>query len=142
MNRSEAFQRYVYNTGKASEITRQIALVGVALVWLFRETTPTGSRLPPSLKWAATIFVLVLALDLFQYVIQGVKWHEFALRTEKVLKKEAESLPKAEQVRHIEDQQFDAPDDINRAALISYYGKLFFVVVGYVLLFTHLWGKT
>lgn len=141
MNRSDAFARYRNNTIKVSEITRQLSLVGVALVWLFRETGPDEVRLHAALKFSAAVFIAALALDLFQYLIGAAKWHKFAQEKEAELNLEAASRPEKEQVAFIQNQQFDAPSDINKWTEMAYLWKIVLLVIGYLpllwFLFTH-----
>src|SRR5687768_10790533 len=62
----QAFDRYVT---KANDLVRQLALAGIAVVWVFRETTATGAvNVPAQLRWAAILFVLCLTLDLIHYL--------------------------------------------------------------------------
>jgi hypothetical protein len=62
----EAFERYVI---KSNDLVRQLALAGIAVVWIFRETTAAGAvNLSAQIRWAAILFVLCLALDLAHFL--------------------------------------------------------------------------
>jgi hypothetical protein len=56
-------------SGKASDISRQLAFAAIAVVWLFKTDTPTGQiTIPPDLIWPGILIVAALAADLLQYV--------------------------------------------------------------------------
>lgn len=62
----EAFARYVT---KANELVRQLAFAGIAVVWVFRETTSGVSvKLSAEIRWAAILFVVCLAIDFVHYL--------------------------------------------------------------------------
>jgi hypothetical protein len=61
-----AFDRYVT---KSNDLVRQLALAGIAMVWVFRETAKDGSiALSTQIRWAAILFVVALAIDLVHYL--------------------------------------------------------------------------
>lgn len=60
------FDRYA---AKSNDLVRQLALAGIAVVWVFRETTAAGAvNMAAQIRWAAILFVLTLALDLAHYL--------------------------------------------------------------------------
>jgi hypothetical protein len=62
----ETFDRYA---AKSNDLIRQLALAGIAVVWVFRETTKGGAvNLVAEIRWAAILFVMTLALDLAHYL--------------------------------------------------------------------------
>lgn len=62
-------------TGKASDVARQLAFAGLAVIWILRESSgnPIGAVLLP----AVAFFVVSLTLDLFQYVWCSFIWTMF-----------------------------------------------------------------
>jgi len=55
---------------KANDNIRQIAFAGIAVVWVFRETTSAAQfKLASELRWAAALFILALILDFIYYVV-------------------------------------------------------------------------
>lgn len=54
-------------TGKLSDVTRQAAYAGLAVIWIFKTGDAAQYHLARSLVWAGTLLALVLALDLAQY---------------------------------------------------------------------------
>lgn len=67
---------YVF-TGKASDVNRQLALAGVAIIWIFNN--PDGSKilLCDALILPLIFLVVSLAIDLIQYVLGSVIWGIF-----------------------------------------------------------------
>ena len=65
----------LHATGKASDVGRQLAFAGLAVVWILREATdkPLGEALVEPLLW----FVACLLLDLLQYVWCSFVWTIF-----------------------------------------------------------------
>lgn len=61
-------------SGKAADIARQLALAGIAVVWIFREVVPGGSMLPEGLRVGLILLVATLGLDFLQYVAEFVGW--------------------------------------------------------------------
>jgi len=56
-------------SGKASDISRQLAFGAIAVIWLFKTDTPTGYiTIPPDRIWPGILIVAALAADLLQYV--------------------------------------------------------------------------
>jgi hypothetical protein len=67
----------------ASEITRNLGLAGLAVIWIFK--TDDGGRqvVPPTFYRPALLLVVGLALDLFQYVLSAEIWRIHTRRNEK-----------------------------------------------------------
>jgi hypothetical protein len=60
-------------TGKASDVVRQFAFAGIAVIWLLRIDKSTHP-IPQSLAPALALFAVALACDLFQYAISSLIW--------------------------------------------------------------------
>ena len=66
-------------SGKASDISRQLAFAAIAVIWLFKTDTPTGYiTIPPDLIWPGILIVSALAADLLQYVAGSLIWGSYA----------------------------------------------------------------
>jgi hypothetical protein len=63
-------------TGKASELCRQLALAGIAVVWVFKNS---GDRnvIPDDFLLPIFLLVLTLAFDFLQYVAGSIEWMIF-----------------------------------------------------------------
>lgn len=112
MKRKDLRDRYEYHTGKASDVGRQLAFAGIAVVWLFRVGEPTSALFPPELLAPLVFFVLALGLDLAQYVVCSIVWGVYN-RYREVRRS------------HIaDDATFEAPVWINAPGLLFFWGKI------------------
>lgn len=69
---------YQQSTAKASEITRQLALAGIAIIWLFKITDSNGHEtISNEFIYPLCFLIATLGLDLMQYVIKGLIWYIF-----------------------------------------------------------------
>lgn len=66
MKLAAARETYYYATGQVSQIARQLALAGIAVVWLFKAGEGSSFLLPDELALALVAFFAALILDLFQ----------------------------------------------------------------------------
>jgi len=66
----EGYDRSGEASDKSSEINRQLAFAGIAIIWVFR--TDSGGRqiVPEELFLPGLLLVLSLSFDLLQYVIK------------------------------------------------------------------------
>ena len=64
---------YVF-TGKASEVNRQLALGGIAAIWIFKNPEISSTLLPSELIKPLIFLIISLGLDLLQYVIGSIIW--------------------------------------------------------------------
>ncbi len=62
---------------KASDATRQLALAGIAIVWIFKIQDAQNVSIPRELLVPSLFFVVALALDLLQYSLAAVIWEGF-----------------------------------------------------------------
>lgn len=77
MKLSEYQQDYYTFTGKLSDISRQLSLAGIAIIWIFKTNIEDKIILDTSLRYAAIFIILSLAADLLQYTYQSVTWSVF-----------------------------------------------------------------
>jgi len=69
---------YYEFTGKVSDISRQLAFAGIAIIWIFKKETPgTGLTVPRELLIPGVLIVVALIFDLLQYCIATVTWFFF-----------------------------------------------------------------
>ena len=154
MKISEAREFYYFNTGKTSEIVRQLALAGIAVVWIFK----TGqTQLPSELILPLSLIIATLILDLLQYFVAATIWGLYSRYQEKVCeakktsdiksaqyskfrggsKKSTEAKPSIETNSFI----FQAPRAINWAGIIFFYSKSLSLIFAYWFLFDYLYPK-
>lgn len=110
-------------TSKASDITRQLALGGLAIIWFFKD----GKIIDARLLIPLITLPLALMADLAQYVIGGYTWNGFFVRNEK------EAI-KNQQV----DPDIKAPRNLNRPIYIFYWIKIILVLISYLLIINFL----
>jgi len=113
-------------SGKASDLCRQLAFAGIALIWVFKVNGAAGPSLPPALYWPSALIVSALAFDMAHYVVASVIWRTFFRQ------KEREGVTENdESVSHSE--WLEAP------IWILFVIKILFVSSAYILLLSFLW---
>lgn len=126
MKLSEYDKDYYGFSAKAGDIARQLALAGIAIVWLFKVDANGSTSLPKLLAWPTIAFVVSLAADLLHYLVQAITWGRFAyVQRKKHGKGDDEVIP-------------DPPGYYNWASLVLFYCKTTVVLVGYWWLFEYL----
>ncbi len=126
MKLSDVHEAYYGASGTASGIVRNLALAGIALVWVLREEAKT-KVVPGALVVPALLIVAALLLDLLQYAVSTATWGLYGLC------KENQGVTA--------EKEFLAPRAINWAPLILFWAKLTTMIVGYVLLLRYLLVK-
>lgn len=81
MDLSELHQRYTVASSKASDIGRQLAFAGIAIVWLFSggDVSPSGGiDVADGLWWPGLLLVLTLGFDFSHAVYAAASWGFYA----------------------------------------------------------------
>lgn len=86
MKLSDYQKAYYEFSGKASDVARQLAFAGIALIWIFRVERPQAPRLPEQLLLPSALLVLALGADLLHYIVKTIIWGRFCRKEEKKLK--------------------------------------------------------
>lgn len=114
-------EAYYFYSGKASDVARQLAFAGIAVVWIFKvEATPTSVALPPELFKPLIAFVVTLLLDALQYAAGTLIW---GIRS-RLCEKE----------RMDPDKEFTVSAYLNWPALTCFCGKMVAILIGFALL--------
>src|SRR3989442_1239067 len=130
MKLSDYRKDYYEFSGKASEVARQLAFAGIAIVWVFTGTEKgLGPRPDTHLVLALALFALALGFDLLHYISATVIWGSFQWREDRKLKNPQE------------DPHLAAPAYYNYPQLAFFVLKLTTVTVAYVVLIVFLWLK-
>jgi hypothetical protein len=108
---------YYFFTGKASDIARQLALAGLAVVWIFKIQQGVTVTLPRPLLSPAIMFVGALGLDLLHYVFASMVWGAFT-QWHRWQKRQ-------------EEDEVQEVGWLNVPAICLYWGKLALVCIGY-----------
>lgn len=94
----DAREAYYFNTGKAGDVGRQLALGGIAVAWLLHG--PSDSlEFPRALLIALGAFMASIACDFLQYLGAATIWGQIQFWKEREfqeLKVDPESSPSAE----------------------------------------------
>jgi hypothetical protein len=70
------------HSGKASDVSRQLAFAGIAVIWIFKTDRAGTFAIPRELLIPSVLIVLALGLDLLQYCVATVTWRVYYRRLE------------------------------------------------------------
>jgi hypothetical protein len=126
MKLSEWKQDSYFFSGKVSEITRQLALAGIAVIWIFRYTYSNNPVVPLQLTIPLGLLAISLTLDLLQYVYATVAWTIFHRHHEKW------------STINESDPDILAPEWINWPAWILFGLKIVVVIIAYSVIIAYL----
>ncbi len=112
----------------ASGLVRQLALAGIALIWIFKIDKPVDHLIPNECYCPLLLFVLTLGFDFLQYFIPSIIWMNFFRRQEKIHKGNVAINIKAKEIYSVPGYFF-------------YWGKVILLFIGYILIIKHLLGK-
>lgn len=118
---------YYFFTGKLSDINRQIAFAGIALIWIFRQTNNQGIKIDEKLILPSILIVAALAFDLLQYIYQSITWAIFYTYYKRKWKSE--------------DKKIDSPEYLNYIAWLFFGIKVILVIIAYWEIFGFLINK-
>ena len=126
MKREDVRKAYDQFSSKASDISRQLSLAGIAIIWIFRVGEKTGGvTFSNSLLLPLGAFTLALALDLAHYVYGSLAWSIFNRVKEK---------------QGVADTDvFRAPPWINWPSIAFFYAKVTVTVVAYIYVLWYIW---
>lgn len=122
----EHYRKAYYDySRKLSDVSRNLAFAGIAVIWIFRVEAVSTSKLPNHLLWPITFLVASLGLDLLHYISSTTAWGFFQWFKEKKLGPNDKT-------------EFDAPRILNWLPLLFFAGKVVAVVIGYIFLLSYL----
>jgi len=102
----------------ASELVRQFAFAGIAIIWLFKFDKPEPHLIPKELIFPLLCFIITLACDLLQNLIPSIIWSLFYRYHEK--KKTDPSL------------DIKANVGLTYPGWIFYFAKIIVLIVAYI----------
>ncbi len=85
MKLSDYRETYYEFSGKASDVARQLAFAGIAIIWLFKVQQGDVPKIPNELVLPAITLSFTLAFDLFQYIAGTIVWGIFQWSKERQL---------------------------------------------------------
>jgi len=112
---------YYFFTGKVSDLTRQLALAGIAVIWIFRNPDLQTNLIPDKLISPLVFLGLALSFDLLQYVYQSAAWALFYGYHRRIKHKK-------------DDTEIDENAKLNIVSWIFFGLKVGFTIVAYLLI--------
>ncbi|MFW5431165.1 MAG: hypothetical protein ACKE5Q_00095 [Methylophilaceae bacterium] len=125
MKLSEYKSAYYESSSSASSVSRQLALAGIAFVWIFKTNGVNGYVLPNALVWPSICLIVSLGADLLHYVSGSIIWGKFHRHHE------------LKRLSITEDPDLEAPSYFNWPAIFFFYLKMLAVLVAYGFLLSH-----
>ena len=114
---------YENASGKLSDINRNIALAGIALIWIFTKTD-TQTIIPKELILPAIFLIISLTCDILQYVYKTIVWAiVFRCREKEIQKNKLEK-----------DKDFKHSPTLNIVTWIFFGIKIGLVLLAYCLI--------
>ena len=108
---------------KTSDVVRNLAFVGVAIIWVFKKETDTGQIIiSATFSYAGVFLIISFILDLLHCVIPTIIWDYFHKTKEK--EKGVD-----------ENTEIDHPSWMSKPAYFFFWSKISFVIIAYGLIF-------
>jgi len=115
---------YLFASSKASDVARQLAFAGIAIIWIFKIGEVNKSfEIPLPLVWAALFLCVTLGADLLQYAIASATWGLFFIFKEKEYNKQGID-PYSVDLSHSRN--------LRRPIYVLFWLKLVTVIIGYI----------
>lgn len=128
MDLADYRQTYYDASGKASDNARNLALAGLAIVWIFR-TGDTNPLLPRTLLTPLVLLAAALASDLAQYVAGTLVWGIYYSHLERKFN------------GRDPDPGFRHPRVLNWPALLFFWLKIVLVGAAYITIGRFLYAR-
>ena len=117
----EEYKKDSYEFSKTtSDLVRQFAFAGIAIIWIFKFEKPQDHLIPFELFKPLLFLILTLSFDLLQNLIPSIIWTIFY--------KYHESKGKQG------DHELKANKWLSRPGWLFYYGKIIFLFIAYTLI--------
>lgn len=130
MTLKEIREDYVRYSANVSELSRNLSYAGIGVVWIFKQSasedaieTTFMNSIPVELRWPLLLFIVVLILDLLQYVIQTAIWYPYYTKYKELHKDEKE-----------DNVNLQEPESYNIIPWGFWFFKLMIVIIAYILM--------
>jgi len=148
---------YEESSGDLSNVARNLAIAGLAIIWGFYDLKATRRvDLPLVLKIALVMFVATLILDIFQYLLKTILWGRIYLKNQLIALHKDKDWPWYDRwiqcickwIFLSEDGRIPAdidgakghnPWSITIPALACFFGKIATLMMGYACLLAFFW---
>lgn len=127
MKLKDARDNYYFFSGKTSDLTRQLGLGGIAIIWIFKYDIQGTPKVPEALLLPLALIAIGLVLDFLQYAVSTAIWGIFQRRKE--------LLPVNE------SDEFLAPKQFNWPGITFFVLKVVAIAGAYTMLLRYLAGK-
>ena len=128
MKLSEYNKVYQEFSGRASDVARQLAFAGIALIWVFKIDAKPVPKVPEGLLLPSAFLAVALAADLLHYTVSTLIWGWFHRHHEKKL------------TQDIDDPELTASPYFNYPTLFFFWTKLGCTVIAYSLICKYIWS--
>ena len=122
MKIAEYKEDYYHFTGKLSDINRNMALAGIAIVWLFKKGESDEIRICTELIMPLIIFAVSLSLDMIQYIYQSL----LCFIAYKKFDKKHKNDPNKKEI------DVEHPEKYNIPTWIFFWIKILTMILGYI----------
>lgn len=116
MKLEDSRNNYYTNSGSLSAVCRQLAMAGIAVVWIFVQKESGKVSIPAELISPLVFFICGLALDLLQYMYSSAAWG---------------IVNRVMEIRLDEDDDFKVNRIINWPTNLFFWAKSISVIIGY-----------
>ena len=106
-----------------SNTVRNLAISGIAIAWLFMAKDGTNFKLFVLIP-AMFLFIITLFADLIQNYQLSITWYDYYVKMKEKFGKD-------------EDDEVKEPEDNNKWGWLLYKGKLWTLIIGYILIFVY-----
>ena len=117
-------------TSKASDVNRQLALAGIAIIWLFKNPDGSIKVIPEELSNPTFFLVSSLGVDLFQYLLGSIIWGLFFEYKEWQINN-----------KKVKNENIKAPNIFSWTITGLFFIKIVLMLIAYVYLFNFLKNK-
>jgi hypothetical protein len=126
---------YYEFSGNASDISRQLAFAGIAIIWIFR-SVENPTKIPEPLLLPFAFMVSCLFFDILQYLAGTTVWGIFQWHEERKLQQENPD----KQLSEIDEMELDSPTWLKHPQFICFMLKTAAIFLAYVWLGKYLWA--
>ncbi|MDH5911032.1 hypothetical protein L8R80_00405 [Vibrio splendidus] len=116
MKLEDSRNNYYTHTGSLSAVCRQLAMAGIAVVWIFVQKESGKVSIPAELITPLIFFIVGLALDLLQYMYSSAAWG---------------IVNRVMEMRFTEKDEFKVNRIINWPTNVFFWAKSTSVIIGY-----------
>jgi hypothetical protein len=113
---------YFDYASKLNDRIRTLAITGIGIIWVFKETTGTGSRVPRELLGPGVLLVAALAFDVLQLAYGMIAWGRMARKGD----------------QQAAEYEIAKPSWFNWPTTFMFYSRMLLVFIGYILLIAYM----